>query len=166
MKLLKLFVLLSIAFFSCSKNNESTFSNSNDVDLINAIRKTSNQAIADHDTTVLASSWTADYHMITSRNSEVSGRKSATLRFADEFKMRPDVVYIRTSDKIEVFSQWNMASEQGHWTGSWKEGNDQINISGSYFAKWHKINGTWFIRAELFVPLKCAGGKFCEQSPL
>ena len=165
MKQILIFILIASSFFSC-KNATSSADSAEEEVAIRATRQLSNRAIADHDTLSLILAWTPDYHMITSRNAEVSGAANAVHKFADEFKARPDVVYLRTPDKIEVFNKWSMASEQGRWTGQWTDGKEEIKVAGTYFAKWHRLKNKWLIRAEVFVPLTCEGGKFCEQSPL
>ena len=77
-----------------------------------------------------------------------------------------DVIYVRTPDVIRVFPEWKMASETGTWVGRWSQDKDKIELSGTYFAKWHKVKGAWLIRAEIFVPLRCTGGKYCDQGPI
>ena len=135
-----------------------------------AAREFSNQAIKNKDTAALASVWTTDYHVVTSRNSELPGRIANRDRFAKEFSARPDVIYIRTPENIQVFEAWGMASETGHWTGRWTESEngleEQVALKGTYFAKWHRIDGKWMIRAEIFVPLHCRGERFCSRSPI
>jgi len=165
MKLTLSFLLIASITFSC-KRDFSSSAMTEDEKSIRSIRELSNRSIALHDTVTISNAWTTDYHMITSRNSEVSGRDIATKKFVDEFKSRPDVFYIRTPKTIQVFTAWKMASEQGEWTGRWRDKESIIEVGGTYFAKWHKVDNKWLIRAEVFVPLKCEGGKFCDQSPL
>ncbi len=164
MKQIVIILLIASSLMSCKKDIPSE--RSKEEVSIRQVRQLSNQAIAKHDTVALLKAWATDYHMITSRNAEVSGAANAVHKFADEFKVRPDVIYIRTPDKVEVFAKWNMASEQGRWTGQWMDANQVIKVSGTYFAKWHYVNNQWLIRAEVFVPLACEGGAFCDQSPL
>ena len=133
---------------------------------IKAARMRSNDAIKTRDLITLTSIWTPDYHVITSRNFEASGRELNRIRFENEFETRSDVIYIRTPEKIEVFTQWNMAAETGTWVGRWTDKGSAIEVKGSYYAKWHKIDGEWMIRAEIFTPVSCDGGAFCEEAPL
>ncbi|MDZ7647055.1 MAG: nuclear transport factor 2 family protein [Cytophagales bacterium] len=128
--------------------------------------KQSNQAIANHDSLAVADFLTEDFHIVSSRNSESSGRDSMRQSFSQEFKVKPDVIYIRTPVTIQVYENWDMASEIGTWTGQWQEPDGLVKLTGSYYAKWHKVNGTWKIRAELFTPLTCEGSKFCDQKPM
>jgi hypothetical protein len=82
-----------------------------------------------------------------------------------EFKTRKDVLYVRTPMMIEVYAPWNVASEFGRWTGQWQEPDGIVKLSGTYYAKWHKIDGVWKIRAEIFTPLSCSESSFCKQNP-
>jgi ketosteroid isomerase-like protein len=131
---------------------------------IREIRTRSNQAIADKDTVALGSCWTKDIHVISSRNSELSGRRNNQEAFLKEFDAGK--IFIRTPTQIQVFEDWNMAGEQGNWEGRWRDGENSVEVSGSYFAKWHRMEDKWLIRSETFVPLKCSGSPFCDKSPI
>jgi ketosteroid isomerase-like protein len=137
-----------------------------DEKLIRDARIRSNEAIAKQDTTALAEIWTSDFHIISSRNFEVSGMENNRHNFAKEFASKKELLYVRTANKVEVFANWNMASEQGTWTGQWPEPDGLVKLTGTYLAKWHKVNDRWKIRAEIFVPLTCTGSSFCEKKPL
>ncbi len=152
-----------IALLSLSQCTMTTIS---DEQSIRQARHDSNQAIAAHQIETVGTFWTDDYHIITSRNAETSGKAANIERFQNEVKAKPDVIYIRTPQTIHVFSQWKMASEEGSWEGRWSEDGSVIQLKGTYFAKWHQVNGSWLIRAEIFVPLSCEGGLFCERGPL
>lgn len=138
---------------------------SHDEQQIRDVRKQSNLAILKHDSIAIANYWTNDFHLISSRNSEVAGREQNRKLFAREFMTRKDVLYIRTPAKIDVYAEWNMASETGTWTGQWQEPDGMVKLSGTYYAKWHKVDGIWKIRAEVFTPLTCSGSSFCNQPP-
>lgn len=157
-------ILLSVIVGCNAKSADSI--TSEDINQIGQAREISNGAIQKHDTATLASIWTWDYHVVTSRNFEVSGRRANRDRFASEFSSKSELIYVRTPADIKVFNPWNMAAETGTWTGHWKENEESIDLKGSYFAKWHKVNGRWLIRAEIFVPAKCSGGKYCDESPI
>ena len=132
---------------------------------IRDVRRLSNLAIAQHNSLAIANYWTNDFHLISSRNSEVAGREQNRKLFAVEFKTRKDVLYVRTPVKIEINATWNMASETGTWTGQWQESDGVVKLSGTYYAKWHKLEGEWKIRGEIFTPLSCSGSSFCKQNP-
>jgi ketosteroid isomerase-like protein len=133
---------------------------------IRTARQQFNDAIARHDSSVVAFFCTDDYTAVSSRNFEIKGAEGERAALAKEFRTKKQVVYIRTPVQIEVFEAWNMASESGQWTGQWEEADGTVKLSGTYYAKWHKVKGTWKIRAEVFTPLTCTGSKFCNQSPL
>ncbi len=133
---------------------------------IREFRERSNQAFAEHDTTTIALTLTPDYHIITSRNAE-NARTEMLIRLSNDMSAKPDLVYRRTPDIIRVYPEWKMASETGTWKGNWTEPNgDKIELTGTYYAKWHKLSDGWKIRAEIFTPLTCSGGAYCDTSPL
>jgi ketosteroid isomerase-like protein len=134
--------------------------------LIRAARARSNAAIAAQDTIALAAEWTEDFHIVSSRNSEVSGKANNRHLFATEFQAKKGLLYVRTTEEVKVNAGWNMAAESGHWSGTWQEPDGTVRIGGNYFAKWHKVKGEWKIRAEIFVPLSCEGSSFCDKKPL
>ena len=136
-----------------------------DVMVLKKLRKASNEAIARHDTLGIASFWTEDVHLISSRNTEVSGKSAQRHLFAKEFAAKRDLLYVRTPGSIRVFRDWGMASESGTWTGSWVEPDGKVVTTGTYHAKWHLMGDIWKIRAEVFVPLTCQGSRFCGNKP-
>ncbi len=153
--------LLILSFFiGCI---QSKTHDGEDENLIREARLRSNNAIARQDTTSLAEIWTSDYHIISSRNFEISGMENNRHSFAREFASKKEILYVRTTNKVEVFAKWKMASEQGTWTGQWLEPDGLVKFKGTYLAKWHKVNDQWKIRAEIFVPLSCTGSYFCEK---
>lgn len=145
---------------------QSDMQTSTEETLIREARTKSNEAIAAHDAKAMASFWTSDFHIITSRNSEMSGKNTNRERMESEFSSKPDVLYVRTPQTVQVFEAWGMASENGTWVGSWTENGQKIELTGTYMAKWHKLDGSWLIRAEVFVPLTCSGGAYCDKSPI
>lgn len=156
------YLLLFSLFTNCT---ESTKVVEEDKKLIREARQKSNDAIAQKDTTTLAEGWTDDYHIISSRNFEISGSENNRHNFSREFTIKKELLYVRTPTKIEVYADWNMASEQGTWSGQWLEPDGLVKLSRTYLAKWHKIHDHWKIRAEIFVPLSCSGSSFCNKEP-
>ncbi|MFM8913668.1 MAG: YybH family protein [Flammeovirgaceae bacterium] len=132
---------------------------------IREVRKQYNEAIAKHDSIAIQRFLTTDFHVISSRNSEVRSAEANQKFLAQEFRTKKDVVYVRTAQHVQVFIDWNMASETGTWTGQWQESDGLVKLSGTYYAKWHKLDGHWKIRAEIFTPLNCSGSRFCEAKP-
>ena len=133
---------------------------------IRAVREMSNKAIAAHDTASILRTLTADYHVITSRNAESGTANAMAERLMTDMQAKPDLIYVRTPSAIDIFPNWKMASESGTWTGSWTENGEKIRLTGTYYAKWHRIGDQWLIRAEIFTPLTCEGGTYCSKSPI
>ncbi len=132
---------------------------------IRARRESSNQAIAKHDTAGIGKILAPDVVVVSSRSDKTSGRDANVTAFVGQFRTRPGVVYRRTPEVVTVFAPWAMASERGHWDGSWTDTDGKISIGGSYFAKWRLIGGTWFVESETYVPERCTGGKVCTTAP-
>ena len=53
----------------------------------------------------------------------------------------------------------------GEWTGRWTEPDGVVQVRGTYLAQWRKVNGTWLIQAEVFVPTACTGSTYCAAHP-
>ena len=128
-------------------------------------RASSNAAIAKHDTAGIGAILAQNVVVVTSNSTHSAGREDNLRRFADQFRTRKDVVYLRTPDEVRVFEPWVMASERGHWTGSWTDTDGKIQIGGSYFAKWRRVNGQWLVESETYVPEQCTGGAYCRTLP-
>jgi ketosteroid isomerase-like protein len=133
--------------------------------LIRAARERSNDAIARHDTAAIASEWMPDVHVVASTGTQTAGATLNAQRMAQQFERRSDTRYVRTPDAIEVFEAWDVASERGHWVGTWTDPDGPIRIGGTYQAQWRRVDGRWRIQAEVFVPLTCAGGAYCAKHP-
>lgn len=138
---------------------------SEDEKQIRETRQLSNEAIAKHDSVSIANYWTQHFHVISSRNFEIVGREANRQFFAGDFKTKKGIKYVRTTEKVDLFKEWNMACESGTWVGEWQEEDGNVKLTGSYYAKWHKIDSQWKIRAEIFTPLSCNGSKFCTKNP-
>jgi hypothetical protein len=106
-----------------------------------------------------------DIHITTSTSAHATGRGPNADRMTQQFQRRKDTIYVRTPATIEVFADWQVASERGEWVGRWSEPDGKLEISGTYLAQWRKINGQWLIQSELYVPTKCKGSKYCNQRP-
>ena len=131
--------------------------------LIRELRQKSNEAIKAHDTASLALYWLEDVYVITSRSVSLAGKRVNQNAFQQEFQNKENVQYVRTPTTIETFPNWNMASEYGNWVGTWRMNASDVRISGSYYAKWHYINGHWRIKSETYTPTSCSGGDYCKE---
>jgi ketosteroid isomerase-like protein len=132
---------------------------------IRDLRASSNAAIARHDTGGIGAILASNVVVVTSNSVHAISRETNVQRFAEQFRTRPDVVYLRTPDAVRVFEPWGMASERGRWTGSWTDTDGKIRIGGSYFAKWRKVDGRWLVESETYVPETCSGGSYCRIVP-
>ena len=136
-----------------------------DEQAIRAAREASNRAIAAHDVDAVAGHWMENFHLTTSTSSLRAGKEANRQDFGEHFRTRPDVVYVRTPAKVVVFGQWNVAAEEGSWTGQWSEAGVVTRLGGSYYAQWRKPDGRWLIQSEVFVPTWCEGSDYCARRP-
>jgi len=132
---------------------------------IRRLREESNAAIARHDTAGIAAILAPQVIVVTSNSAQIIGRAANALRFAEQFRSRPDVSYRRTPDAVVVFAPWGMASESGHWTGGWTDDDGRVSLGGRYFAKWRQLEGQWLVESETYVPDQCTGGRYCATRP-
>ena len=138
---------------------------SSEEQMIREARARSNAAIAAHDPAAMARLWMADVHVVRSTGAQVAGRNPNQQRMAQQFATRPDTIYVRKPSVIHVYLPWGMASENGEWTGRWTEPDGVVDTAGTYMAQWRRIDGQWLIQAELYVPTRCTGSKYCSQRP-
>lgn len=132
---------------------------------IRAAREASNRAIAVHDLAGVTRFWLPDVHIVTSTSAQASGIEANRERMARQFAAHPEIIYVRRPAAIEVFESWTVASETGTWTGRWTDPDGAVEIAGRYQAQWRKLDGEWRIQAELFVPTRCRGGRYCAERP-
>jgi ketosteroid isomerase-like protein len=158
-------MLAGAAATSCSSASALAAMQPEDADLIRAARVRSNRAIAAHDLAGIAAAWMDNVHVVSSTSAQTAGRAQNQQRMAAQFASRPDTVYIRRSGAVDVYPAWAVASEHGEWTGRWTEPDGALEIGGSYLAQWRKVDGQWLIQAELFVPTRCTGSRYCRQRP-
>lgn len=120
---------------------------------IRAARLAQNRALATGQLDSAASFWTRDVVVVTSRGGVLRGKEQYRGAFAgDSTRM----VYVRRPATIDVATAWPLAWEEGHWSGHQGDGG-LVVIGGRYAAQWHRIEGRWLIRSEVFVALTCSG---------
>ena len=132
---------------------------------IRRLRASSNTAIAQHDTAGIGAILARDVVVVTSNSMHAIGRQVNMQQFAEHFRARPDVMYERAPLEVRVYQPWGMASERGRWTGSWTDRDGKVRLSGSYFAKWRRVNGRWLVESETYVPETCTGAAYCRTVP-
>ncbi|HYW50618.1 MAG TPA: DUF4440 domain-containing protein [Gemmatimonadaceae bacterium] len=133
--------------------------------LIAAARARSNAAIAAHDTAAIAREWMPDVHVVSSTGAQNAGIAANVRAMQGQFDRRPNTKWVRASRSITVNERWDVAAEEGEWTGTWTDPDGPVRITGTYLAQWRRSDGRWRIQAEVFVPLACNGGAYCERRP-
>jgi hypothetical protein len=133
--------------------------------MIRDARARSNRAIAAHDTISIASGWLPEFILVSSTNAQSIGRDAARTRYAQLFASRPDVIYVREPETIQVNLAWSQAAESGRWTGSWTQADGVTRVGGPYFAKWRKVDGRWMLLTEIFIQTSCSGSSYCTVPP-
>lgn len=121
-------------------------------DEVRAARLAQNEAIAAGRLDSTASFWTRDVVIVSSRGEVLRGKDAYRAAFAGDSVM----VYRRTPSRIETASAWPLAWEEGTWAGLRGASGPEV-IGGRYAAQWHRIDGRWLIRSEVFVALHCTG---------
>ena len=127
-------------------------------DKILKILADSNEAIRKHDAASIVASFDQTYQITTGSGKlfHDSPEKEEEL-WTEIFTESPDVIYVRTPSKIEVSAYLARAAESGNWVGNWTTEKGRIEVGGSYFASWLKVDGSWKIQSEMFVTLYCSG---------
>lgn len=128
-----------------------------DVVAIRAARQRSNDALAGHVADAAVAPLLADARILGSNGSLIEGAAAMQAAFARSFADADFVAYVRTPQTIEVGVN-DIASEAGRWRAVWRHAGAEKVISGTYLATWKKVDGSWRIAAEQFIPLACTGG--------
>lgn len=115
-------------------------------------RLAQNAAIAAHLPDSVATFWTNDVVIVSSRGGVMRGKAAYRQAFAGDSAM----IYLRTPSHLEAASPWPLVWEEGTWVGQ-RGATAPPVIGGRYAAQWHRINGRWLIRSEVFVALTCSG---------
>ena len=157
--------LAFVACMTCSLSSLGAGQRPDDERMIREARARSNAAIAAHDPAAMAREWMPDVHVVSSTSAQIAGRDANRQRMASQFANRPDTIYVRRPVTVEVYAPWDVASERGEWTGAWTEPDGALEIGGTYQAQWRKVDGQWLIQAELYVPTRCRGARYCGQRP-
>jgi len=113
----------------------------------------------------MARLWMDDAHVVRSTGAQVVGREGNQQRMSQQFATRPDTIYVRKPSTVDVYLPWEIASEHGEWTGQWTEPDGTVDTAGTYMAQWRRVGGQWLVQAELYVPMRCSGSRYCSQRP-
>ena len=128
-----------------------------DADTIRALRLQSNEAIRQHNVGAIGSYLHDDYVITISTGAIERSRDDHVRGFRQHFSEYPDVIYIRTPDKITLSEAYPLAIEQGTWVGRKTTENGKLENGGEYTAAWRRTDSGWSIYSELFVALYCEG---------
>lgn len=138
---------------------------SQDQKAIEAARQDNNQAIKEQDAQGVASNYLEDFFILTSTNGLFTGKEVVEGIYQSVFNSRENVIFVRTPTAITVNKDWNMASENGNWIGTWILDGENIEVGGDYYAKWHKIGDVWKLRSEVYTQFQCSGEVVCNNKP-
>ena len=132
---------------------------------IRAARAANNEALKEQDAQGVAEDYLEDFFILTSTNGLFTGKQRVEEIYQLVFDTREDVLFVRTPTAITVNNDWNMASENGNWIGTWIVDSEDIEVGGDYYAKWHKIDGVWKMRCEVYTQFDCEGEVVCNNKP-
>ena len=119
---------------------------------IRRAREDQNVAIAARDFDRAASFWTESVVVTAGLGTSLQGRDAYRRAFEQDAR----ITYRREPVEIIVSPTYDIAWEQGTWTGTASPQGAPV-IRGTYAAQWVKIGREWLIRSELFVALDCSG---------
>jgi ketosteroid isomerase-like protein len=136
------------AFLFIISNNMSAQNNNHDVAIIKQNRAASNAAIAKHDIDGISKYWLDDFVQVIGRGTYETGKENITASWQALFNSNAQVSYIRNPEEIIISDNDTLAWENGKWIGI-----HTYSKGGNYAAMWIKRNGTWLLKAELFVSL-------------
>lgn len=144
--------LISIAALSIAATPSLAQSPSQAVEAVRAARIAQNAAIAGRMIDSIATFWTRDVTIVSSRGQVFRGKDAYRQAFAGDSVM----VYVRTPGRIEAASAWPLVWEEGTWAGHLGAHGPPV-VGGRYAAQWHRVDDRWLIRSEVFVALTCSG---------
>ena len=136
-----------------------------DIEIIRALRRDYNVAMAARDMTPMMSLFDPDYHMIRGASGvAVAGAESIGAALKDDLAKDPGFVdYERITAQVDIGTGGRRAAEQGRWVGRWTEPDGKMELTGVYLAMWVKTDGRWTVKSEAFVALKCVGSAACSR---
>lgn len=119
---------------------------------IRARRALFNRAIAAGDVAAIGPILARDCVMLTGTDSAViAGRLAQVKVWRREFAAPTRDIYVRTPEAFDVSAIEPIAMEHGDWDATAPDG--ECTATGTYAAKWRKVEGEWVIEAEVFVTM-------------
>ncbi|MGZ8997628.1 MAG: DUF4440 domain-containing protein [Allosphingosinicella sp.] len=127
---------------------------------IRALRTRYNHAIAAHDIAAIRPLLEPDYVVLPGS----SGTPIDAERLGSRLVADPTLItYVRRPRAITISESGKRAAETGSWTGTWRKPDGMMRLTGIYQAMWVPRAGTWRLRNESFVSLRCSGSRFCPE---
>lgn len=131
-------------------------------DVIRTQRQEFNQLVAYRKMAALGALVGDDVQLITPAR-VIKGRKELVKSYETLVQKRPDLVSVFTTDRVERNPRWKSAAESGHWSESWQQDGEAVELRGSYHALWKLKDGRWRIHAQVVTPVSCTGTKYCKS---
>lgn len=153
-----------IVFLAASLVVSTTASSQDNHDLGASIRERNmlwNESFQNRDTSNLFSLFSSESILATAGGRWIGGNRCRSL-INTLFKNRPDITWINSIEKVEVFQGWNIAYETGSWIETWTEkGVGKSEITGKYWIMYDYRDDAWVIHSSIFTPLAC-NGSYCK----
>jgi hypothetical protein len=132
-----------------------------DETIIRDSRERSNRALESHNGAAFVSLVGKNAVITAASGATVRGREEMQKAIEEQWKNKPDLVYVRTPESIEISRSDAAASERGTWAGRAATGG-AMEKRGNYMAVWRREmteSGvpSWTIATEVFVALSCEG---------
>ena len=139
--------------YTSSLNAKKIMQNSKDQQRIVDARKRNNVAIAEHKSAEVVAIYKTDFFILTSTDDFFVGKEKVQSVFQSVFDRKKNILFVRTPNQITISIDGSTASELGLWVGTWEVDEEKIKVQGDYYAKWHKVEGVWLLRGEMFTQL-------------
>ena len=133
-----------------------------DSDEIRSQRQEFNQLVAYRKMVALGALVGDDIQLITPAK-VIKGRKDLVRSYEALVQKRPDLVSVFTTERVERNPRWKFAAESGHWSESWQQDGEAVELRGSYHALWKLKDGRWRIHAQVVTPVSCTGTRYCKS---
>jgi len=128
-------------------------------------RQAFNQAMEAADLERISAVLAEDVVLITGTDSHLfSGRQAQLDLWRGDFASNDRLVYVRTSECIQVSERFPIAHERGRWRGERNEGADFA--AGLYSAKWRHDGEAWRLEAEVFMTEACSASICPDTEPV
>lgn len=106
-----------------------------------------------------------DMVQLSSNGQTTIGREAVVQGYeANEFRNPNFIAYDRQPQSVVISENRRFAIERGRWNGRFRQAGGRIAGNwGLYQAGWIKRDGTWLVRTESYIRLKCADESDCPK---